>query len=101
VGAGCTFQILVLLFMSENIIHRNQPQDKEFSLGLTYYEVMDLMAEQLDMFLKHTPREEIVDWLQWNDPNGVYRDTDSLNEFGNIMSKDEGVEIMKRQVLQL
>lgn len=87
--------------MPENIIHRNQPQDKKFSLGLTYYEVMDLAEENLDIFLKHTPREEIVDWLQWNDPNGVYRDADSLSEFGNIMGKDEGVEIMKRQVLQL
>lgn len=87
--------------MPENNIHRNQIQDKEFSLGVTYYEVMDLAEENLDMFLKHTPREEIIDWLQWNDPNGVYRDADSIREFGNIMSKDEGIEIMKRQVLNL
>lgn len=74
--------------------------DKEFSLGLTYYEIMDLPEEQLGRFLIETPREEIIGWLQWNDPNGVYRDEDSMREFGNILSKEEGVEIIKRQILE-
>ena len=86
--------------MAEIIMKRNQPEDKKFSLGLSYYEVMDLAEENLDMFLTHTPREEIIDWLQWNDPNGVYTDNASLSEFGNIVSKEEGIEIMKHQVLQ-
>ena len=86
--------------MTENIIHRNQPEDRKFSLGLSYYEVMDLAEQNLDMFLKHTPREEIIDWLQWNDPNGVYTDNASMSEFGNIVTKEEGVGIMKRQVLE-
>jgi hypothetical protein len=33
----------------------------------------------------------------WNDPNGVYSDEQSLNEFGAIMSREEGLEIMLRQ----
>jgi hypothetical protein len=78
-----------------------KPVDKEFSLGLTYYEIMDLPEEHLGRFLMETPREEIIDWLQWNDPNGVYRDEDSMREFDNILSKEEGIEIIKRQVLQL
>jgi len=73
--------------------------DNEFSLGLTYYEIMDLPEGELDGFLKQTPREEIIDWLQWNDPNGVYRDVDSMREFGNVLSKEDSVEIMKLQVL--
>lgn len=76
------------------------PEDRKFSLGLSYHEVMDLAKNNLDMFLKHTSREEIIDWLQWNDPNGVYADNASLAEFGNILSKEDGVEIMMRQVLQ-
>lgn len=76
-----------------------KPVDKEFSLGLTYYEIMDLSQEQLDEFLKHTSRLEIIDWLQWNDPNGVYQDEDSMREFGNVLTKDEGIDIIKRQIL--
>lgn len=78
-----------------------KPVDKEFSLGLTYYEIMNLPEEQLGRFLMETPREEIIDWLQWNDPNGVYRDEDSMREFDNILSKEEGIEIIKRQILEL
>lgn len=77
-----------------------KPIDKEFSLGLTYYEIMDLPEDGLNRFLKQTPREEIIDWLQWNDPNGVYRDEDSMREFENILSKEEGIEIIKRQILE-
>jgi len=77
-----------------------KPIDKEFSLGLTYYEIVDLPEDQLGKFLKETPREEIIDWLQWNDPNGVYRDEDSIREFDNILSKKEGIEIIKRQILE-
>lgn len=69
-----------------------------FSLGLTYHEVMDLQPDQLERFLMLTPREEIIDWLQWNDPSGIYRDKDSLVEFGNILTKKEGIEIIKRQL---
>jgi len=76
----------------------SKPDDKLFSLGLTFYEIMDLAPEQLDQFLIHTPREEIIEWLQWNDRNGVYNDEDSLREFGNTVSKEEGMEIIKRQL---
>ena len=72
--------------------------DKQFSLGLSFYDIMDLSQEALSRFLDLTSREEIIDWLQWNDPNGVYRDEDSLNEFGNICSKEEGIEIVMRQI---
>ena len=72
--------------------------DKTFSLGLTYYEIMELTPEKLESFLLHASREEIIDWLQWNDPNGVYRDEQSMDEFGNVVSKEEGIEIIMRQI---
>jgi hypothetical protein len=34
----------------------------------------------------------------WNDRNGVYSDVDSLREFGAVMTKEEGLEILLRQV---
>lgn len=85
--------------MSDNSVFTAlRPADREFSLGLSFYDIIDLSKENLDQFLKHTSREELIDWLQWNDPNGVYRDEDSLSEFGNILTKDEGVEIIKNQI---
>jgi hypothetical protein len=43
-------------------------------------------------------RLDIVAWLIWNDHNGIYSDELSLKEFGSIMSKEEGMEILLRQV---
>ena len=85
---------------STEYLKGTRPVDKNFSLGLTYYEIMDLPEAQLSEFLKHALREEIISWLQWNDPNGVYRDDISLAEFGTILSREEGIEIVKRQILQ-
>jgi hypothetical protein len=45
-------------------------------------------------------REDLINWLKWNDPNGVYEDTQSINEFNNIMSKEEGIEIIYRQIIE-
>lgn len=73
-------------------------KEKYFSLGLSYYEIMDLEQDDLDKFLLNAYREEIIDWLQWNDPNGVYLDKLSLSEFGNILSKKEGIKIIKKQI---
>jgi hypothetical protein len=70
-----------------------------FSLGLDFYEVMDLTQDELDNFLRFSSREEIIGWLQWNDPNGVYTDDLSLLEFDNILLKEEAIEIMKRQII--
>lgn len=76
-------------------------KDKYFSLGLSYYEIMDLEVDKLQEFLYMTYREEIIDWLQWNDPNGIYYDSLSLTEFGKILSKEEGVEIIKNQLFEV
>ena len=74
--------------------------DKLFSLGLSYYEIMELSQTDLDKFLAHVSREEIIDWLEWNDRNGTCNDEDSLNESGNVMSREEGVEIIRRHILE-
>jgi hypothetical protein len=45
-------------------------------------------------------REELIGWLVWNDQNGVYRDEESLAEFGEILSKEEAYWIALRQIGQ-
>jgi hypothetical protein len=65
-----------------------------------YYQIMDLSKEELKRELAKWSRQDLIDWLKWNDPNGIYRDEESMDELGNIMSYEEGVEIMIRQIIQ-
>ena len=43
-------------------------------------------------------REELISWLCWNDPNGVYRDEESIAKFGEIMPYEEAYWIALRQI---
>jgi hypothetical protein len=45
-------------------------------------------------------RAHLIEWLCWNDQNGVYRDEESLAEFGEILSKEEAYWIALRQIGQ-
>ena len=63
-----------------------------------YYQIMELKGEDLSKFLKSWTREELIDWLLWNDSNGVYSDEDYLREFGEILSKDSAIEIITNQI---
>lgn len=56
--------------------------------------------EELRDKLKNWRRQDLINWLSWNDPNGIYREKDSLAEVGVIMTYEEGVEIMVRQAKQ-
>lgn len=59
-----------------------------------YYRIMELNGDELHNQLSSWSRSELIDWLCWNDRNGVYTDEDSLREFGNILSKERAVEII-------
>lgn len=65
-----------------------------------YYKLMDLRGEKLQSELHSWTRESLIEWLSWNDRNGVYKDEESLQEFGNIVSKEEAMEIMIRQITE-
>ena len=75
---------------------------KEVNLAFThpYHGRTDIDKNELEKELQTWPRERIIDWLSHNDPHGTYTDKDSLQEFGNIMSKEEGIEIMVRQITE-
>lgn len=66
--------------------------------NLTFYSIMDANEEILNSFLNDVTREELILWLSWNDPNGVYTDEDSMGEFERVMTKEEGIECMKNQL---
>ena len=62
-----------------------------------YLRVVEISEAELILLLNGLSREDIIEWLMWNDPNGIYSDEQSLKEFGNVMSRDEGMEIILRQ----
>ena len=63
------------------------------------YQIMELSVDKLQIELNSWPREDLIDWLVWNDRNGIYRDEDSLREIGNILGKTEAISIITRQIL--
>ena len=64
-----------------------------------YYTIMELRGDVLFNELNSWSRLDLIEWLSWNDRNGVYKDEESLAEFNNILSKEEAIEIMKRHIL--
>lgn len=63
-----------------------------------FYTIMDLKGDVLFNELNSWSRLDLIEWLCWNDSNGVYKDEDSLAEFDNVLSKEEAIEIMTRQI---
>ena len=63
----------------------------------TYQSVVEINEAELIIILNALTREDIIELLMWNDPNGIYNDDQSLRELGNIMTRDEGLGIMLRQ----
>ena len=65
-----------------------------------YYKLMELKGAILETELNSWSRLELIEWLCWNDRNGVYKDEDSMREFNNIVSKEEAIEIITRQIIR-
>lgn len=64
------------------------------------YKLMELKGIDLEKELNNKSRIELIEWLCWNDRNGVYNDEQSLREFGNILSKDEAKDIIIKQIIE-
>ena len=63
-----------------------------------YYKLMELSGDKLQSELNSWTREGLIEWLSWNDRNGVYKDEESLKEFGNTVSKEEAISIITKQI---
>ncbi|WPU92500.1 hypothetical protein SNE25_24540 [Mucilaginibacter sabulilitoris] len=62
-----------------------------------YVRLVEISEKELINLVNCLTRLDIIEWLMWNDPNGIYNDNQSLKEFGKVMSREEGLEIMLRQ----
>lgn len=69
-------------------------------LNHPYYKIMELSKEELNKKLNSWSRMELIDWLCWNDSNGVYSDEDSIREFGSKLSKEGAIEIIIKQIME-
>lgn len=74
--------------------------NEEEKLKHPNYKLMELQGADLENELNSWSRLELIEWLCWNDRNGVYRDEDSLQEFGNTVSKELAIEIITKQIIQ-
>jgi len=66
--------------------------------GYNYQSLTEISEGNLILLVNAMSREDLIEWLNWNDPNGIYQDEQSLKELGNVMSREEGIEILLRQV---
>ena len=73
---------------------------EEEKLRHPYYKLMELKGDALETELNSWSRLDLIEWLCWNDRNGVYRDDQSLKEFDNILGKEEAIEIITRQITE-
>jgi hypothetical protein len=74
--------------------------NEEEKLRHPYYKLMELSGDALETELNSWSRLDLIEWLCWNDRNGVYRDDQSLKEFDNILGKEDAIEIITRQITQ-
>ena len=80
------------------IVIMNTYLTEKEKLNHPYYRIMELKGEELYGKLNSWSRLELIDWLCWNDRNGVYTDEDSLREFGNVLTKEQAIEIITEQI---
>jgi hypothetical protein len=73
---------------------------EEEKLKHPYYKLMELRGGDLEKKLNSWSRLALIEWLCWNDRNGIYKDEQSLQEFGNTVSKVEAIEIITRQITE-
>lgn len=66
----------------------------------TYYKLMELNEKTLETELNSWSRLDLIEWLFWNDRNGINKDQESLQEYGNTVSKEEAIEIITRQITE-
>ena len=71
---------------------------EEEKLKHPYYKLMELRGVTLETELNSWSRLDLIEWLCWNDRNGIYRDVESFQELGNMVSKIEAIEIITRQI---
>ena len=78
----------------------NKFNNEKTKLNHPYYKLMELEGVILETELNSWSRLNLIEWLCWNDHNGVYKDQESMQEFGNKVSKVDAIEIITRQITE-
>lgn len=58
------------------------------------YQVMELSEADLENELSTWPKEKIISWLDWNDPNGIWTDEDAIAEGYEPFTKESAKEYL-------
>lgn len=74
--------------------------NEEEKLKHPYYKLMELRDDVLEIELNYWDRLDLIERLCWNDRNVIYRDEESLQEFDNILNKEEAIEIITRLIAE-
>ncbi len=53
------------------------------------YQIMELSETKLKSELLNWSREKMIIWLNWNDPNGIWTDEDSIAENMKPLTKEK------------
>jgi hypothetical protein len=73
-----------------------QPRSKYGVLDIndrTYTDAQGyILAAERDRLMRTWSRQKLIDWLCWNDPNGLWRDKDMIANDMDPMSQDEAVD---------
>lgn len=72
--------------------------NEEEKLRHPYYQIAELPTDKLRIELATWTRLELIDWLCWNDRNGIYRDEEALDEVGVILDKPFAISIIVKQI---
>ncbi|HCA82821.1 MAG TPA: hypothetical protein DEP18_03475 [Flavobacteriales bacterium] len=89
---------IVSTYSKKNQNAMETQEQKELIRKHPNYRLIFMNEAELREELKDWTREQLISWLCWNDPNGLYRDEDGMAEVGRIMTYEEGVEYIMRQV---
>lgn len=50
---------------------------------------------------KTMDREGLIDWLCWENPEECYKDSDSLNKFGNKLTRQDALALVLRALRKI
>ncbi|UIR57431.1 hypothetical protein LZQ00_06330 [Sphingobacterium sp. SRCM116780] len=64
------------------------------------YQLMDLKDKKLLDKLSVLKRQELIVWLQWNDPNGIYSDSEKINEGLPLLSRHQALAHVYHAVMR-
>ena len=87
-----------IFFDRETILNESVGQSTFAKHGVTHETLADADNDTINLILKEASREELISWLMWNDPNGIYSDEASMAEYGVPMEKSEAVKLMRNQL---